>query len=52
MARNNLSLPHERRKASLKSQQLRLRVRQAENKQHLAAVTAELKAMQPKKREA
>lgn len=49
MPRPNLSLPHERRKAQLKSQQLKLKVRIAEAKQHLGAVSTELKAMTPKK---
>lgn len=48
MPRLRLSLPHERRKASLKSQQLRLQVRQAETREQLAAVKAELSAMKPK----
>lgn len=51
MARRNLSLPHERRKATLKSQELRLRVRAAETKESLRAVREELKAMSPAKKE-
>jgi hypothetical protein len=46
MARG-LSLPHERRKAKLKSKQLQLKVRQAETKEQLKAVNAELQAMRP-----
>lgn len=49
MARRNLSLPHERRKASLKSQELRLRVRQAETKEQLKRTRDELQAMSPPK---
>lgn len=48
MARSSLSLPHERRKASLQSQKLRLRVRLAETKEGLKRVGDELKAMAPK----
>lgn len=48
MPRRNMSLPHERRKATLKSQELRLRVRQAETKEKLSLVRNELRAMQPK----
>lgn len=48
MARPNMSLPHERRKASLKGRELQLRVRQAETKAQLEAVRTELKAMRPK----
>lgn len=47
MPRRNLSLPHERRKAQLRSTELRLRVRQAETKEQLAAVRNELQAMKP-----
>jgi len=49
MARPNLSLPHERRKASLKSAQLREKVRVAESKLRLKAIGDELKAMAPKR---
>jgi len=48
MARTNLSLPHERRKATLQSQKLRLRVRLAETKEGLKRIGDELKAMSPK----
>jgi hypothetical protein len=48
MARPNLSLPHERRKAQLKSTQLRLKVKQAETKEQLKRVNDEIKAMSPK----
>lgn len=48
MARS-LSLPHERRKAKLQSSKLTLRVRMAEDRQRLANVNAELKAMKPPK---
>jgi hypothetical protein len=51
MGRPNFSLPHERNKAKLKSEVLRDRVKVAELKQRLAAKQAELRAMQPKKRE-
>jgi len=50
MARPNLSLPHERRKASLKSRELTLRVRAAETKAALTSVKAELAAMRPKQK--
>jgi hypothetical protein len=45
-----LSLPHERRKARLKSRQLTLQVRQAETREELQAVKAELRAMKPKQK--
>lgn len=48
MPRTNMSLPHERRKASLKSEELRLKVRLAETKQKLTGVRTELQAMRPK----
>jgi hypothetical protein len=48
MARPNLSLPHERRKAQLKSKALTLGVKLAESKEQLKAVKAELAAMKPK----
>lgn len=48
MARPNLSLPHERRKAQLKSRQLNIKVRIAEGKQTLQAINSELAAMKPK----
>jgi hypothetical protein len=44
-----MSLPHERRKATLKSAELKLRVRAAETKEQLKAVRTELKAMAPKR---
>lgn len=47
MASRGLSLPHERRKAKLKSKQLSLKVRMAETKEQLKAVTSELAAMRP-----
>lgn len=43
----SLSLPHERRKAKLQSQKLQLRVRMVEDRQRLAQVNSELKAMKP-----
>jgi hypothetical protein len=46
----SMSLPHERRKAKLKSKQLTLKVRAAETKEALKAVTSELKAMMPPKK--
>lgn len=46
MARG-MSLPHERRKAKLRSRQLTLKVRQAETKEQLKAVSQELAAMKP-----
>lgn len=49
MARPNMSLPHERRKAKLKSQELNLRVRLAETKMRLGEVRNEISAMKPKK---
>jgi hypothetical protein len=48
MARPNMSLPHERRKAHLKSRELQLRVKAAETKEALRAVRSELSAMKPK----
>lgn len=48
MPRMNLSLPHERRKASLRAAELKLRVKQQEVKQQLTAVRTELSAMKPK----
>lgn len=50
MARPNLSLPHERRKAKLKSRELNLKVRIAESKGALDQVKQELQAMKPKPR--
>jgi hypothetical protein len=44
---NRMSLPHERRKARLKSRQLTLQVRAAETKEQLKAVKDELTAMKP-----
>lgn len=49
MPRPKLSLPFERRKATLKSQKLREQVRIAEGKERLRQVNEELKAMTPKK---
>jgi len=48
MPRPNLSLPHERRKAKLKSRELALKVQIAERKEALSNVKAELTAMKPK----
>jgi hypothetical protein len=48
MAKSSLSLPHERRKATLQSQKLRLRVRLAETREGLKKISDELKAMSPK----
>lgn len=48
MARPNMSLPHERRKASLRSRELQLKVRAAETREQLRAVRGELAAMRPK----
>lgn len=47
MARTRLSLPHERRRAKLKSQQLNARVKIAEHREQLERITSELKAMNP-----
>jgi len=44
-----MSLPHERRKAKLKSRELHLRVRAAETKDALQQVRGELRAMKPNK---
>lgn len=49
MSRPNMSLPHERRKAKLKSAELNLRVRIAESKNRLNEVRSELSAMRPTK---
>lgn len=49
MARPSMSLPHERRKALLKSAQLKLRVQIVERREQLKRVTDELTAMKPKK---
>lgn len=43
-----LSLPHERRKASLKSAQLQTRVKIAELRDRLVRINTELGAMKPK----
>lgn len=48
MPRSNLSLPHERRKATLKSARLREQVRQAESRERLRNINSELAAMRPK----
>jgi len=45
---SRLSLPHERRKAKLKSKELTLKVRIAEAKEQLTNVKSELSAMKPK----
>lgn len=50
MPRLNLSLPHERRKAKLKSRELTLKVQIAERKDALVQVRTELSAMKPKAR--
>lgn len=49
MARPNMSLPHERMKAKLKSRELNLRVKQAEIKQALVETRSQLGAMKPKR---
>lgn len=49
MARSNLSLPHERRKAQLRSAVLRDRVKVAEARERMKRATDELRAMAPKK---
>jgi len=53
MARPRLSLPHERRKVSLKSAKMKHQVRVAESRETIAKINAELNAMKPapKKRE-
>lgn len=48
MPATKLSLPHERRKAALKSAQLSTRVKIAENRERLLRINAELSAMKPK----
>ena len=45
-----LSLPHERRKASLKSAQLSTRVKIAEQRERLQRINTELAAMKPKQK--
>lgn len=45
-----MSLPHERRKAVLKSKQLATKVKIAEHKETLQRVNAELAAMRPKRK--
>jgi len=50
VARLNLSLPHERRKARLQSLKLKLKVDLAERRERLNQVNAELTAMKPKPR--
>jgi len=47
MPRSNMSLPHERRKAKLKSRELGLRVRAAETREALTQTRNELRAMKP-----
>jgi len=44
-----MSIPHERRKAKLKSRELTLKVRIAESKDQLNNVRSELQAMKPKR---
>jgi hypothetical protein len=44
-----LSLPHERRKAQLKSAKLRSQVTIAEQRERLTRINQELKAMAPKR---
>lgn len=48
MSRPSMSLPHERRKAQLKAQVLRSRVRIAEERERMTSAQTELKAMKPK----
>lgn len=48
MSSPKLSLPHERRKAALKSAQLSTRVKIAEARERLARINTELAAMKPK----
>jgi hypothetical protein len=48
MSSSRLSLPHERRKAKLRSRELTLKVRIAEAREQLTNVKAELNAMKPK----
>jgi len=48
MARANMSIPHERRKAKLRSKQIALRVKKAEVQEALKNTSAELQAMRPK----
>jgi hypothetical protein len=48
MSSSKLSLPHERRKAKLRSRELTLKVRIAESREQLSNVRAELSAMKPK----
>jgi len=48
MARANLSLPHERRKAKLRGAELSLKVKLAESKERLKNIRDELSAMKPK----
>lgn len=45
-----MSLPHERRKAMLKSKQLQHKVKLAETKENLSRINAELAAMRPKRK--
>jgi len=47
MARMNLSIPHERLKAKLKSRALTLRVRIAEAKQALGETKSQIQSMRP-----
>lgn len=51
MARNRLSIPHERRKAQLKSTVLSARVKIAEQREKLQNARTELAAMRPPKKE-
>lgn len=49
MPRPKLSLPHERRRAKLKSAQLSEKVRIAESREKLSRINDELRAMSPPK---
>lgn len=51
MPRSNLSIPHERLKAKLRSRELTLRVQLAERKQALSEVKSQLKSMKPPRKE-
>ena len=48
MPASKFSLPHERRKASLKAAQLSTRVKIAEQRERLVRINTELAAMKPK----
>ena len=47
MARPKLSLPHERRKVSLKSAKMKHQVRVAESREAISRINNELQAMKP-----